>query len=57
MKFDVLVSRGYSAASNSKEASGGKMLLNFSPNWTMPVTLIILSNAEATHLSKLHLRI
>ena len=25
IKFDILVSRGYSAASNSKEASGGKV--------------------------------
>ena len=57
IKFDILVSRRYSAASNSKEASGGKMQLNLSRNWTKPVTLIILSKAEATHPSKLHLGI
>ena len=57
IQFDILVSRRYSAASNSKEASGGKMQLNLSRNWTKPVTLIILSKAEATHPSKLHLGI
>ena len=57
IKFDILVSRRYSAASNSKEASGGKMQLNFSPSWAKPVTLIVLSKAEATHPSNLHLGI
>ena len=57
IQFDILVSRIYSAASNSKETSGGKMQLNLSRNWTSPVTLVILSKAEATHPSKLHLRI
>ena len=57
IQFDILVSRRYSAASNSKEASGGKMQLNFFRNWTKPLTLIILSKAEATHPSKLHLGI
>ena len=41
--FDILVSQRYTAASNSKEASGGKMQLNFSRNWSKRVTLIILS--------------
>ena len=57
IQFEISVSRRYSAASNSKEASGGKMQLNLSRNWTKPVTLIILSKAEATHPSKLHLGI
>ena len=57
IQFHILVSRRYSAASNSKEASGGKIQLNISRNWTKPVTLIILSKAEATHPSKLHLGI
>ena len=48
IQFDILVSLRYSvAASNSKEASGGKMQLNLSRNRTKPVTLIILSKAEA----------
>ena len=57
IKFDILVSWRYSAASNSKEASGGKMWLNFFSNWTKPVTLVILTKAEAAHPSKLHLGI
>ena len=57
IQFDILVSWRYSAASNSKEASGGKMSLNLFRNWTKPVTLIILNKAEATHPSKLHLGI
>ena len=39
IKFDVLVLQRYSAASNSKETSGGTLKLNFSPNWTKPITL------------------
>ena len=41
MKFDILASQKYSAASNSKEVSGDKIFpeLNFSPKWTKPVTL------------------
>ena len=57
IQFDILVSRRYSAANNSKEAGGGKMQIIFSRNWTKPVKLIILSKAEATHPSKLHLGI
>ena len=57
IQFDILVSRIYSAANNSKEASGGKMQLNHSQNWTKPITLIMLSKAEATHPSKFHLGI
>ena len=57
IQFDILVSRRYSAASISKEASGGKIPLSLSRNSTKPVTLIILSKAEATHPSKLHLGI
>ena len=54
IKLELLVSRRYFAASNSKETSGGKMWHKFSPNWTKPVTSTILSKAEATHPSKLH---
>ena len=57
MQTDKLVSRRYSAASNSQKGSGGKMQVNLFRNWTKPVTLIILNKAEATHPSKLHLGI
>ena len=57
IQLDIIASRRCSAASNSKETSGGKMQLNLSRNWTKPVTLIILNKAEASHPSKLHLGI